>query len=722
MAMDPGDIAALKQALKEGAAEAFKENEKQKKDGGRESLGTDIKDEAERVEYLKERLALEKDRERHARIYLELQEAKLAKDDAEHKKRIQAITDLGELAKAQKDYEEATKGTREEIEALRKSTDKYEGSADGVADVLSTMTGVSKDFNKTLVGQVSGLFKSGEQQKKFAESLRETYTVANIAEASVQKLAQTALLGFKTMFTEVEDGMTSFAKATGMTGKAAEEVLEASKAYRELGVSMADTGAAQAQLIATFPKRELGDITSDVSAQFAMWQKSGIALGDSIGSYELLRRSFKMTNDDALGLQNRIMALGDEIGMGAPKMMESFAQAAPRLAIHGKNMEKVFRSVASSSAQLGLEVDDVLSLAEGFQTFEGSAQAAGKLNSILGGGFIDNIELMNASFEDPAKAAEMIQQSFRDAGRTVESLGPAGVKAAAAAAGFSDVAKFTKFLNGQIDSAELAADTEKDMQKDMLEAAQGTQTTLQKFSDAFQNFFNDALAKPLMTALQALGELSGGWKAFAFSFGGILTTILGGTIGMLMASWMGTASGLASGPIVAAAVAGGDVLGAGKTGILNSLMGGISGGTAGMGGLALTAAKFLGPIGAGLMVGKDALDLASGETTGANLGGTIGGAIGAIGFLGGPLVGAATMAAGNMLGEAVGEYYDKKLEAEAMMPEMSTAADERIDKLTDALEKQMRMEQQIKVSLDVDEYAYRKGFKLSTEEMLNRTK
>lgn len=718
--MEAGDIAALKQALKEGAAEAFKENEKQKKDGGRESLGTDIKDAKEREEYLTKLLALEKDRDRQAQIHIEIQEAILAQKEAAHKKRIQEIDDLGELAKAQKEFERDTKSLREEIDALRKSTDKYEGSANGVADVLGTMAGVSKDFNKTLMGQVKGLFKSGEQAKKFAENLKETFSGSALAEASIQKLIQTSLLGFKTMFTELEEGRTSFARATGMTGQAAAEVMEASKAYRELGVSVADTGAAQAQLMATFPKRELGAITSEVSAQFAMWQKSGVALGDSVGSYDMLRRSFKMTDKDARGLQERIMGLGDEIGMGAPKMMESFARAAPRLAIHGKNMEKVFRSVASTSAQLGLEVDDVLSLAEGFQTFEGSAQAAGKLNSILGGGFIDNIELMNASFDDPAKAALMIKDSFSAAGQSVESLGPAGVKAAAAAAGFSDVAKFTKFLNGEIDTAELAADTEKDMQKNMLEAAQGTQTTLQKFSDAFQKFFNDKLLGTLNTALESLGEMSGGWKAFVFAFGGIFTTLLTGAAGLALASVMGAAEGAVAGPIIATAVAGGNA----TSSILGSLKNLIPGGAsmAGMGGMALTAAKFLGPIGAGLMVGKDALDLASGETTGANLGGTIGGAIGAIGFIGGPLVGAATMAAGNMLGEAVGEYYDKKLEAEAMMPEMSTAADERIDKLTDALEQQMRMEQQIKVSLDVDEYAYRKGFKLSTDEMLNRTK
>ena len=203
-----------------------------------------------------------------------------------------------------------------------------------------------------------------------------------------------------------------------------------------------------------------------------MWQKSGVSIDVATRAYTDLRRSFNLSSDDALAFQRNIMALGDEIGVGGPKMIEDFAAAAPRLSIHGNNMEKVFKRVASASAQLGLEVDDVLNLAEGFQTLEGSAQAAGKLNSILGGGFVDNIQLMNAAFEDPAQAAMMIKQAFTDAGESVASLGPAGVKAAAQAAGFSDVGKFTRFLNGELDAAELAADESLNTQKDMLDAAE----------------------------------------------------------------------------------------------------------------------------------------------------------------------------------------------------------------------------------------------------------
>lgn len=670
----------------------------------------------EGIELLKERIALEEDANKAARLHIELKRAELELTEDGLAAQLKRDMTSKRRAKFLKGEQEGIKKQREELDALIKSTDKYEGSAEGVAGALQTLTGVSKSFNTTLTGQVAGLFKSGEQMEKFGESLVETYTFSNIAEASLQKLGQTALFGLRNMFSELEEGRTSFVKATGASQELTAAVMESSKEFRQYGVSVADAGAAQAQLMATFPTRELGDVTTEVAAQFALWQKSGVAIGDSINSYETLRRAFNMTNEDTIGLQKNIMALGDEIGMGGPKMIQSFAEAAPRLAIHGSNMEKVFKNLASSSSQLGLEVNDVLALAEGFQTFEGSAQAAGRLNSILGGGFIDNIQLMSASFEDPAKAAGMIKDAFQSAGQSVESLGPAGVKAAAAAAGFSDVAKFTRFLNGEIDAAEMAADEELTMQKNMMDAAVGTQDILQQFSDAFQSFFNSALMDPLMTGLQALSGLGTVTKAAIFSLGAVITGIFTGAGAALLGAWIGRAEGMIVGPMVASAVATGGVTNTATKG-MGSLLGP---GSIGPGGAAGSLMAYLPAVAAAGMFAKDVFDAASGDDSMANTGAIIGSSIGALGFLGGPLVGAATMAAGNMLGEKIGEYYDKKLEADASIPAAKSATDKRLDRLSDIVERQANNERRIEVALKTDEYSYRKGFRLSAEEMLSQ--
>ena len=724
MAIDNKQIEDLAASIKSLANEIKSDRKKAKSEDGKSPTASYDSglDSSDAADFLRERIKLEKDAAKAAELHIELKKVELEITEDIFDAKMKDAGTAKRRAKLQKEYEKSIKSQREELDALIESSNEYEGSADGVAGALQTLTGVSKSFNTTLAGQAVGLFKSRAEFKKFGENLKETYTFGNITEASMQKLGQTALFGLRNMFSELEEGTTSFVKATGASQELTAAVMESSKQFREYGVSVADAGAAQAQLMATFPTRELGDVTTEVAAQFALWEKSGVAIGDAIGSYETLRRAFNMTNEDTLGLQRNIMALGDEIGTGGPKMIQAFADAAPRLAIHGTNMEKVFKRVASSSAQLGLEVSDVLALAEGFQTFEGSAQAAGRLNSILGGGFIDNIQLMSASFEDPAKAAGMIRDAFQAAGQSVESLGPAGVKAAASAAGFSDVAKFTRFLNGEINAAELAADEEFTMQKEMLEAAKGTQTILQQFSDAFQAFFNDTLMTPLMEMLQFFSGFSGGVKALIFGIGGALATFLTGAALGLIGTAIGTAEGMIVGPMVASAVATGNVmspLAAGKN-ALGSLMGTGSVAATPLAGAAGSLMTFLPAVGAVGMLAKDVYDAASGDRSMANAGAMIGSGIGALGFLGGPLVGAATMAAGNWVGEKIGEYYDKKLEADASIPAAKSATDKRLDRLSEIVERQANNNQKIEVALKTDEYSYRKGFRLSAEEVFSQ--
>jgi uncharacterized protein YukE len=278
---------------------------------------------------------------------------------------------------------DAVKKQKERLRTTKKLNQVQEQSSaagTNLANTMGNMLGVSNDLNNSLLGQAKAAFSSAEGFKSFGSSMQETFTLGNIGASVLSKGFETTVFYAGRLFTEMDSGLASFNAATGATGKYDKAITEASVNMVQYGVAVGDVANAQMALMRSFPLRELGTQSTAISQQFALWQKSGVSIDVATRSYTTLRRSFKMTNDEALGLQKNIMALGDEIGVGGPKMIEDFAAAAPRLAIHGNNMEKVFKRVASASAQLGLEVDDVLSLAEGFQTFEGSAKAAGSLN------------------------------------------------------------------------------------------------------------------------------------------------------------------------------------------------------------------------------------------------------------------------------------------------------------------------------------------------------
>jgi hypothetical protein len=114
-----------------------------------------------------------------------------------------------------------------------------------------------------------------------------------------------------------------------------------------------------------------------------------------------------------------------------------------------------FSNIAKAATKAGLSVDDMIGLGEQFQTFEGAATAAGRLNALMGGGFVDNITLMEKAFEGPEKAALYLQQQIKAANMNVETMGSMTLKALGEAIGINDATKLKKFLKGDLSAAAL---------------------------------------------------------------------------------------------------------------------------------------------------------------------------------------------------------------------------------------------------------------------------
>jgi hypothetical protein len=101
-------------------------------------------------------------------------------------------------------------------------------------------------------------------------------------------------------------------------------------------------------------------------------------------------------------------------------MAANFAAAGPQLAKLGREGVKAFKDLAVASKITGLEVSRLLAITEKFDTFEGAAEQAGKLNAALGGNFVNAMELMTAT--DPAERFEMIRNSVLDAGLAFDDM------------------------------------------------------------------------------------------------------------------------------------------------------------------------------------------------------------------------------------------------------------------------------------------------------------
>ena len=80
---------------------------------------------------------------------------------------------------------------------------------------------------------------------------------------------------------------------------------------------------------------------------------------------------------------------------------------------------KEMAAVATYSAKLGVEINALKGIMDKFDSFEGAAEAAGKLNEAFGMN-IDTMKMMNA--ENPAERMDMLRQSLAETGKSFDEL------------------------------------------------------------------------------------------------------------------------------------------------------------------------------------------------------------------------------------------------------------------------------------------------------------
>ena len=144
----------------------------------------------------------------------------------------------------------------------------------------------------------------------------------------------------------------------------------------------------------------------------------------------------------------------------------------------------------------GASVSDLLGVfGQAMNTFEGTAEVAGRVNAVLGSDLLNSVDLLNASEEERIR---MMIQSIALSGRSWESMGRFEKQALASAAGISDMTTANQIFGqslSEYDTAQAAARANAMTQEEMAE-----QTRLNTSAQ-------DALAVTMQSLAIATGPL-----------------------------------------------------------------------------------------------------------------------------------------------------------------------------------------------------------------------
>ena len=190
-------------------------------------------------------------------------------------------------------------------------------------------------------------------------------------------------------------------------------------------------------------------------------ERLGVSAETSGRAFDILDRGMGLGAAGAKAAVEDLDKLGQELGLPTAKVAEDFTKLGPKLARFGKQGKAQFDKLSKEARSLGLDVSAAFDIAEAFDTFEGAADMAGKLNAQLGLQ-LNSVNMMKGTHEERLK---MLRQEFTERGKNFDQMNRRqqqavaemmGVDVDVAAKLFGDPIKYQQYIKDQEDARDRA--------------------------------------------------------------------------------------------------------------------------------------------------------------------------------------------------------------------------------------------------------------------------
>ncbi len=345
-------------------------------------------------------------------------------------------------------------------------------------------------------------------------------TITELEDATKADGFSTKELGIETvkLYTTFEELSGQYTLLRGQTAEYQQELIAGAAVLERTGVSLHDVGAA-----ANTVNRVFATTTDQLNASSASLEKNN----------KLTGAAAIKTIDFAQALNS----IGVEAGLGPGALVNEFNDLSPQLLKIGKgtgDLVDTMSNLAYASRQSGIEMKRISDFASGFDTFEGAADRVGKLNAILGGDFLNVMDLMAA--EDPAKRFQMVTDAITAQGKSFQDLTYYERLALAEAGGFKDVGELAMAMSGRFDLLDNSLSNNAETYIEAADRAKEYQTFQQQIETTMvalskQEGFSDAVIGGINAFLSFMQFLANNGKAVIT----VLTALKGDQLGLAAA-------------------------------------------------------------------------------------------------------------------------------------------------------------------------------------------
>ena len=377
---------------------------------------------------------------------------------------IQAAAEAGEsteaLAQKMEDYQNRLTALKGEQEAIALQQDSAAKGAKNLAGMFGIATDASSNMALQMGALAGKLYQSaGAMDKKAAATKAAITTMNTFSNYMEQGMLLVLKKGIELAF-EMDQSVMEFSRTMGIATDEATKFGRAMKSTQQAllasGVSVRETSQSWGTL-----RSEMTAFTSysmetrqSIVAMTAQLGRNGMAASDTARSMENLVRIYGQTADAAENTMRSLAQFSIDLQVPPEIISRDFAEASRDLAVYGQRMIRTFSDLQVAAKNTGIGMRDLLSITSQFDTFQGAAEAAGRLNAILGRDLFNSLDMLMTV--DPTERFRRLREGILAAAGSFEQLSYYEKRAIADAAGLRDVAELAMLMSGRLESSAAA--------------------------------------------------------------------------------------------------------------------------------------------------------------------------------------------------------------------------------------------------------------------------
>jgi len=362
-------------------------------------------------------------------------------------------------------------------------------------DTFKSITGISNDWENSWWGKLAN------DPQAFNQAFKETFNAMNILHSTSAKIVE----GSIAMAAAQDQALVGFNVATGASAKYGEELIALEQGMYTLGVGLEEASATMGALVQNVYNLESVSKKSRVELEqtTALLEKMGVDASVTTQNWQFLTAAMGVSGEQATKMQQDMFLTAQSLGRPAKEMATAFEANRKVMAKFGKESTEVFKKLYVNATKASMSVEQLLSITEKFDTFEGAATSVGKLNAILGGPFLNSMDMVMST--DPTERMKKLSDAVNNAGLSFDDMSYYQRKALADSMGLADVSELALLMAGDFDTMTDSQEMSQEQYQELAAQTKDFNTVMDEMKQIGRMLVVDFL-QPLVTVLKTVFE------------------------------------------------------------------------------------------------------------------------------------------------------------------------------------------------------------------------